>query len=437
MSTSEPSNDPPLHLTEADFDAYLPERAASNAFTRPRLELKQRMLAWARGVVARLDEMKIAVEATGSDEHPNVRNARRVDCQRVFFWRDADARAELERLLDQKRSLAAVLGDPAPHKNHAYLALRLDSARVEVSIEVHAEAWVDARNLRERLADPGRALELKAALEALPEQFAIGLATSLTDAGERAQAQGATNDEVRALLDRADAEKAPLWIGWSVPRDVVLAHTDLLDEQLEDAIVALGPLFKLTAWAPDNDLAVLDREWDAARAERARAHEEAERDVAEWEARRERERQKRLTAKERGDEGRAWRDNERKAHERATPDSDAEGMPPPSVAARPGDGAAPQAPRVLPALRPLARRAPRVTEVDPSAAVEKGARVQVLSGPFEGKVGVVQELDGQGGARVMLGLLAMRLEVKDLIVSAEGRDRPVLSSSHRRPLPAR
>jgi hypothetical protein len=428
MSTSAPPpDDPPLHLTAADFDAYLPERAASNSFTRPRLELKQRMLAWARGVVDRLDEMGIAVEKTGSDEHPNVRNGRRVECQRVFFWRDADARAELERLIDQKRTLAASLGDPAPHKNHAYLALRLDSERVEVSIEVHAEAWVDTRNLRARLADPGRALELTAALEALPEQFSIGLAVD----AERAQAQRATNDEVRALLDRVDAEKAPLWIGWSVPRDVVLTHTDLLDEQLEDAIVALGPLFKLVAWAPDNDLVVLNREWDAARNERARAHEEAERDRAEWEARREGERRTRAPR----DDERAWR-GARKASAPPSVDRDSEQTPPPPAVAS-GASDASQNP-AAPPLRPIARRAARVTEVDPSATVEKGARVQVLGGPFEGKVGVVQELDGKGGARVMLGLLAMRFEVKDLIVSAEGRDRPLLSSSHRRrPIPAR
>jgi transcription antitermination factor NusG len=67
------------------------------------------------------------------------------------------------------------------------------------------------------------------------------------------------------------------------------------------------------------------------------------------------------------------------------------------------------------------------------APVVEGARVRVLEGPFAGKVGVVQELDGQGGARVMLGLLAVRLEVKDLV--AEGRGRPLLSSSHRKPAP--
>ena len=40
---------PRLLLTAGDFDAYRPERAASNAFTRPRLELKQRLLAMQDG----------------------------------------------------------------------------------------------------------------------------------------------------------------------------------------------------------------------------------------------------------------------------------------------------------------------------------------------------------------------------------------------------
>jgi hypothetical protein len=66
--------------------------------------------------------------------------------------------------------------------------------------------------------------------------------------------------------------------------------------------------------------------------------------------------------------------------------------------------------------------------------VEKGARVRVLEGPFAGKVGVVQDLDGKGGARVMLGLLAVRLAVKDLVTLLEGRARPLLSSSHRKPV---
>ena len=95
-----------LNLTARDFDAYAPEKATSNAFARPRLEVKQRALAWARGVVDRLAELGISVDVHGSDEHLSLRNQKRVDCQWVFFFRFAAARDELELLLERGRSIS-------------------------------------------------------------------------------------------------------------------------------------------------------------------------------------------------------------------------------------------------------------------------------------------------------------------------------------------
>jgi transcription antitermination factor NusG len=90
------------------------------------------------------------------------------------------------------------------------------------------------------------------------------------------------------------------------------------------------------------------------------------------------------------------------------------------------------------AAAPTARsRAQREAETLAASPFERGARVSVLKGPFAGKVGVVQEFDGKGGARVMLGLLAVRLDVKNLVSEVASRGRPRLSSSHRKPLPAR
>jgi hypothetical protein len=66
--------------------------------------------------------------------------------------------------------------------------------------------------------------------------------------------------------------------------------------------------------------------------------------------------------------------------------------------------------------------------------MEKGARVKVLRGPFLEKIGVVAELDGRGSARVLLGLLSTRIEVSDLALVPEGRERPSLQTSHRRPV---
>jgi transcription antitermination factor NusG len=69
----------------------------------------------------------------------------------------------------------------------------------------------------------------------------------------------------------------------------------------------------------------------------------------------------------------------------------------------------------------------------PRTTIDKGSRVQVLAGPFEGKVGVVQELDGKGNARVQLGTLSSWVPLVDLVEQTEGRERPYLGSSHRKP----
>jgi transcription antitermination factor NusG len=68
-----------------------------------------------------------------------------------------------------------------------------------------------------------------------------------------------------------------------------------------------------------------------------------------------------------------------------------------------------------------------------SSPIEKGATVHVLAGPFEGKAGVVQELDGKGAARVALGTLSSWVPLVDLTQGATGKERPPFRSSHRKP----
>jgi transcription antitermination factor NusG len=82
-------------------------------------------------------------------------------------------------------------------------------------------------------------------------------------------------------------------------------------------------------------------------------------------------------------------------------------------------------------------KSPVPTQSDTHSGIELGARVRVVEGPFSGKGGVVQELDAKGGARVKLGLLVVRFELEHLMPQAQSRARPVLGSSHRKPLPAR
>jgi hypothetical protein len=434
----------PLNLTARDFDAYAPEKATSNAYSRPRLEVKQRALGWARGVVARLATLGLAVDVHASDEHPTLRNKKRVDCQWVFFWRDQAARDELDRLLDRARSISQVIDDPSPYTRHAFLALRLDAQSVEVCFAVHPEAKVDVDNLRARLAEahgqPALADELMAALRALPDEFTIGVRPE-----DRIDCASATPEAIRTMLERAAAGQVPLWIGWRVNRETAVEHSALLDEQLEDAIVALGPVYQLIAWSRGNDHVALDRRIESAEQERARAHAEVEAQTERWRAEQEEARRRsQAEARARGEERRGMLTPPAPAASGARPSlanlfkekesraPAAQRTPPPPRAEVAEKAAAAPAPAASPAVAPPA--APPAAPPG-KVPIERGTKVRVLAGPFAEKVGVVGELDGRGGARVLLGLLSTRVEIASLEPVIEGREgRPAIQSSHRRPI---
>ncbi len=464
----------PLQLSVTDFDAYAPAKATSKAYSRPRMEVKQRVLTWARRVVARLAELGISVDVHGSDEHPTLRNKSRVDSQWVFFSRDRSAREDLDRLLDAERTISAAIDDPSPFARHAFLALKLDSFRVEVCFAVHPEAKVDVDNLRARLTANAESrdgvheltAELTTALHALPDEFAIGVGD------ERVVAHVATPAAIESMLERASAGKVPLWIGWSVPREVALEHTDSIGEQLEDALIALAPIYQLVSWSQQNDRIALDRRLEGIEQQRARTHAEVEAQTEKWRAEQAAAREKSTNeARARGEidhgrhrvsgvgrggprrpsldslfkpgsgqsgdrERREARDSEPKKTTlpQPTKSRDTTETPPhhprSAVPIAPALDASPvrslgQIPAEQPLLTPV--------HVPTPTTMEKGARVRVLRGAFADKVGVVSELDGKGGARVMLGLLSTRIDKVDLVIVPETREKPAIHSSHRKP----
>ena len=442
-----------LALSSADFDAFLepinpPSRAgqagrgashARGGFTggegatpaAQRRGLRERIEVWARGIVPRLEQLGLALEVVVPDEveqHISSRAPRSI-AQRVIFVRDQFGRSGVPRSES----------DVDPLRAHAYLALTIDSVHVEVSLEVCPEAEADVKNLRARLGDPPRLLELTTLFETLPQEFAIGV----IGVPSFPSAENASADDVRALLDDSQRSRRALWVGWSVKREVALAHSSELDEQLADAVVVLAHAYKLVAWASDNDLIGAGRRgaWRAGRArneerrERGREERRKRRSVHKKPvriegSRREREDARRLlTVAEREGAGPASR-----AGKKTLGGEDA------STSEAPERGRGEREGRSVPARRPMLQTMMRArgarpalsTEVDPKVPIEKGTRVRVLSGAFANKVGIVQELDSKGRARVRLGLLAATLDLKDLVASTEGT-RPMLGSSHRRP----
>jgi hypothetical protein len=363
-----------------------------------RQDLLRRMAAWARPLLDRLHDAGVPVRA-------QLHAAEAQAVLRLVFSGEAQSLGGS----DERRGLPPVV-----------LTLSLSAERVRAGLELPAPR---ARSVRAALASPELALELIAAFEALPEQFEVAVD------GDSApiQAPRCTVDDLRTLLDRSAAADRPLWIGWTVPRAIAVHHSSLLDEQLTDSLVVLARVHALLGGDAGAVQVRARPERAADRKKRGarRAEDDRDRnkrwprDAALHEATQERARDRRSTS---GGGGGARQDAEAEAE----PDVDR------SVA------------RVLDARLPArvgfksARgKGGAATSRRRHDVVERGAQVRVLEGPFAGKVGVVHELDGHGGARVMMGLLAVRIDVANLEVHVEGLRRPVLSTSHRKPVPAR
>lgn len=241
-----------LALTVRDFDAYGVENVSSSEYTPARAELKQRTLAWAKPAGARLASLGLALDSTSSPEHSAFRGRRPADCQWVCFSRDAASRAEVERIIDEKRGFTVPAAATEARERHGVLALRLDADGVEVCFFVPGDARLDLDNLKARVVEVAAAAELVAAVEALPDEFTFG-----SDAAAATRCALVSPALLAGLADAALAGRGGVWIGWHVAKQTAVEHAELLDEQLEDALVALAPIYSLVAWAHDNDLAGL------------------------------------------------------------------------------------------------------------------------------------------------------------------------------------
>jgi len=339
----------PLRLTLEDFDAFLAEstqavpkadgaraRASrTGPATRARLDLAARMVRWARSVVRRLEDQGIEVHVVAPGYGAGPHKGKGAEGQRVLI----------------QENEAKIPGLP---EIGARWVLHIDGKGVDVALEVPASSSAALGSLRAAIDDEERRAEMTAVLETLPEQFTFGL---VGEGGVPAQELSAWP----GVLERSLATGRSVRLGWSVPRDVAILHSSLLDEQLEDGIVLLAPVYQLIAHAVRGD---------------AKAEADGRRGGARGRA---------------GVKGR----------------------------------------------RPLLRTT-RHGDADAGAipGLERGTRVRVLAGPFAGKVGIVKDVDGKGRAQVMLGLLATRIDLTDLSASSGGR-RPLLGSSHRKPLALR
>ena len=266
-----------MQLSDADFDAYLPSRATSNAFVRGRIPVKEKLLALGRELGAAAASQGLALDVVASDERPSIFNKKSVTEQWVFLWRDAASRAVLERASEQQSGLSAALSDPTPFLKHAFLGLHLDSTVFDVCWRLHRDAWADAKNARTRLEN--EASRVSSALAALPNGFVVGVA-----GGDSVAASSCDPATVKSFLDRAIETGSWLVVARSWSRAEAIALGESIAMHARQAFDALMPVHRALAWFPDDDLAAVGEDIVRNRAALEANVAEARAREAEWNA---------------------------------------------------------------------------------------------------------------------------------------------------------
>jgi hypothetical protein len=367
--------------------------------------VKERLLDMARVLSQRESAAGLSLEVDASDERPSIWNERSVTSQFAYLRRPSDLRTRLDGV---HREGGASWMKLSTHDKHAFLALRLDAERFELTLRVPAAAWADVQTVRARLANDAARVDVERGLGSLPQEFVLAVGN-----GTAVPACEATGEAIARALDEALASGSAVGITRAFSRAEAIARGATLLEDVTLGFDALVPVYRLFAWQPDDDVAGIAPEIERERASRdahvaelaAREAENAARVAAETERRREaalHETRERMAAMERPrpSAARAWT------------------APIPAPAPRPSE--TPRVHREAPSSRPAESAAP-ARWIESADAIATGGHVRIRRGPFTGKVATVVEIDAKGQAKVAFGLWSVRLDLRDLVSLAPER----------------
>ncbi|HEX8953396.1 MAG TPA: KOW motif-containing protein [Polyangia bacterium] len=246
-------------FTAADFDAYQPKKWKSNVFNRERLEVKQKLVALGRelqGAMLAPDGSPLAVEP--SVEHPALWNHKQVEAQHLYFSRNEGARKELDAIIDRGKSIASMIDDPSPQRNHLFLAVTLSEQVLELSLKLHPDARVDRENLERKCDDHFEREKLLHLVRGLGDGFRVGITPALVAVGELDEGKLL---ELVAALGKGVAPPpltlgAPhklFYVGRAIARADALAAGAAIVEDARRTLQSLLPIYRYIAWSRDND----------------------------------------------------------------------------------------------------------------------------------------------------------------------------------------
>ncbi|MGZ3408440.1 MAG: transcription termination/antitermination protein NusG [Polyangia bacterium] len=245
-------------FTAADFDAYQPKKWKSNVFNRERLDVKQKLVALGRelqGTMLAPDGSPLACEP--SVEHPTLWNHKQVEAQHLYFSRNEGARKELDAIIERGKSIASMIDDPSPQRNHLFLAVTLSEQAMELSLKLHPDARVDRENLERKCDDHFEREKLLHLLRGL-DGFKIGItpdvvAVAELDEGKLLELVAQLGKSASPQPLAIGAPQRLFYVGRALARDEALAAGAAIVDEAKRLLQSLLPVYRFIAWSREND----------------------------------------------------------------------------------------------------------------------------------------------------------------------------------------
>jgi hypothetical protein len=232
-----------------DFDAYLENKWQSHVFNRERLEVKEKLLALGRSLSPRMvTEGGALLTYEVSVEHPALWNQQRVQNQHLFFSRSQEARKEIDSIIDQKRSMASMIEDPSPLRNHIFISVMIDKSQVEFGLKLHSDATVDRDNLQRKCQEYFQREKLLHLLQELPESHLVGI-----EGQEARTASDLDDGALQGLIQELPSANSWLAVRRCLSRDDPMALQPELVDLAQETMARLLPIMDFIAWRREND----------------------------------------------------------------------------------------------------------------------------------------------------------------------------------------
>jgi len=234
-------------FTKEAFDAYTPEKWASNVHNLKRMRVKDALVALCDGIQKNLESEWVGLARGASDEIPNIMNNKKVDAQWVYWFRDPKAREALASFLEKLVLNEATIFNLAPQDKHVALTVVLRNDGLFAGLRLSKGATVDRRNLTAKLDRSWERDYLIELLGKLPETVFIGLE------GETQAAQKITSEILEQIIAQMAQSDAALLIGQHFSAEETIAFAAHLAQPLGQLLANLTPIYRFIAWTREND----------------------------------------------------------------------------------------------------------------------------------------------------------------------------------------